>query len=53
MDSNFLEKVEATGPLSLRRPLVDDDEELSVRTQCRLPGLTRSTLSYEDMPGKC
>lgn len=30
--------------------MVDDDEELSVRTQCRLLGVTRSTLYYEACP---
>jgi len=27
--------------------LVDPDEEMSVRTQCRLLGVTRSTLYYK------
>ena len=30
--------------------MVDDDEELSVRTQCRLLGVTRSMLYYEACP---
>lgn len=33
--------------MTLRRSLVDPDEEMSVRTQCRLLGVTRSTLYYK------
>jgi hypothetical protein len=50
MEREWLKKRSGRSPDVLRTLIEPEHSELSVRRQCRLPGLSRSRLDYEPVP---